>query len=271
MKRTIAGLLAASLFVAFAAPGRAQSPSELDAMLDTAIGDHLKKHPEEVERIVGDYLTAHPEAVQAAIAALIKKSRAARAEATKEAPDKSAAARADAAALSSSPHQVTLGDLNGDVTLVEFFDYNCGFCRRALPDTLALLKAEPKLKVVLKEFPVLGPGSVDAARVAIAVRMQDPDGARYLAFHQRLLRGAGPNDKTSALSAAKDLGFDPVRLEKDMASDEAQATLAENARLAKDLGLTGTPSYVIGDAVVVGAVGLASLEDKVRSASELTR
>jgi protein-disulfide isomerase len=261
MIRTIAGLLAASLLVSFAAPTRAQSPSELDEMIDAAVSDHLKKHPEEVEQIVKDYLAAHPELVQASISALIKKSRAARADATQ---DRSAAARLDAAALSSSPHQVTLGDRDGDVTLVEFFDYNCAFCRRALPDTLALLKAEPRLKIVLKELPVLGPASLEAARVAIAVRMQDPDGARYLAFHQRLLGDAGPNDASRALSVAKDLGFDSARLERDMASDEVQATLAENAKLAKDLGLTGTPSYVIGDVVVVGAVGLASLEEKVR-------
>ena len=267
MTRMIAGLLAASLLIAFAGPVRAQPPSELEAMIDAAVSDHLKQHPEEVELIVKDYLAAHPEAVQAAIAALIKQSRAARAEPR---PDTSAAARNDAAALAASPHQVTLGDPNGGVTLVEFFDYNCGFCRRALPDTLALLKAEPKLKIVLKEFPVLGPNSVDAARVAIALRMQDPDGSRYLAFHQRLLGEPGPNDKMRALSVAKELGFDAARLEKDMTSDEVEATLSENAKLAKDLGLTGTPSYVVGDAVVVGAVGLASLEDKLRSASEPT-
>jgi protein-disulfide isomerase len=268
MIRMIAGPLAIALLIAPAGPIRSQPSSDFEETIDAAISDHLKRHPEEVEQIVNDYLAAHPEVVQAAIAALIKKSRAAHAEAAKDAPDKSAIARADAAALYSSPRQVTLGDPNGDVTLVEFFDYNCGFCRRALPDTLALLKAEPKLKVVLKELPVLGPGSVEAARVAIALRMQDPDGARYLAFHQRLLSQAGPNDKASALAAATALGFDPVRLQQDMASDEAAATLAENAKLARDLGLTGTPSYVVGDAVVVGAVGLASLEEKVQSSSK---
>ena len=267
MSRMIASLFAASLLIA-SGPVRAQPPSEFEAMIDAAVSDHLKQHPEEVESIVKDYLAAHPEAVQAAIAALIKQSRAARAEPR---PNTSTAARNDAAALAASPHQVTLGDPNGGVTLVEFFDYNCGFCRRALPDTLALLKAEPKLKIVLKEFPVLGPNSVDAARVAIALRMQDPDGSRYLAFHQRLLGEPGPNDKMRALSVAKELGFDTARLEKDMTSDEVEATLSENAKLAKDLGLTGTPSYVVGDAVVVGAVGLASLEDKLRSASELNR
>ena len=265
MTRMIAGVLAIALLIAFAGSIRAQAPSDLEETIDAAVSDHLKRHPEEVEQIVNDYLAAHPEVVQAAISALIKKSRAARADAGQ---DKSAAARRDAAALDLSPHQITLGDPDGDVTLVEFFDYNCGFCRRALPDTLALLKAEPKLKIVLKEFPVLGPNSVEAARVAIALRMQDPDGSRYLAFHQRLLGEAAPNDKNRALSVAKELGFDPVRLEKDMASDEVKATLSENARLGKDLGLTGTPSYVVGDAVVVGAVGLASLEERVRSASK---
>ena len=92
---------------------------------------------------------------------------------------------------------------------------------------LTLLKDDPKLKIVLKEFPILGPGSADAARVAIAVRMQDPGGQKYLAFHQELLGGPGPASKDKALAAAKDQGLDMVRLEQDMASDEVNATISE--------------------------------------------
>ena len=94
---------------------------------------------------------------------------------------------------------MTLGNPQGDVTLVEFFDYSCGFCKRALSDMLALLKDDPKLKIVLKEFPILGPGSVEAARVAVAVRMQDPGGQKYLAFHQELLGAPGPATRDRAL------------------------------------------------------------------------
>jgi protein-disulfide isomerase len=118
--------------------------------------------------------------------------------------------------MSSSSHQVTLGNPNGDVTLVEFFDYNCGFCKRALSDMLTLLKQDPNLKVVLKELPILGPGSTEAARVAVAVRMQDPDGQKYLAFHQGLLGEPGPASKEKAHAAAQKLGLDMAQLESDM-------------------------------------------------------
>jgi hypothetical protein len=138
----------------------------------------------------------------------------------------------------------TLGNPQGDVTLVEFFDYSCGFCKRALSDMLALLKDDPKLKIVLKEFPILGPGSVEAARVAVAVRMQDPGGQKYLAFHQELLGAPGPATRDRALAAAKNQGLDMERLEQDMASGEVNTTLNEDMRLAKLIGATGTPTML---------------------------
>jgi protein-disulfide isomerase len=120
--------------------------------------------------------------------------------------------------------------------------------------------------VVLKEFPVLGPGSVEAAQVAVAVRMQDKTGQKYLEFHQKLLGGRGPADRAHALAVAKEIGLDMTRLEKDMASDEAKATFDENIKLAEALGMNGTPSYVIGSEVVVGAAGLDALKEKVNTA-----
>ena len=149
-------------------------------------------------------------------------------------------------AIFNSPHGVVLGNKDGDVTFVEFFDYNCGYCKRAMADMLDLLKTDPKLKVVLKEFPVLSEGSVEAAKVAVAVRMQDPSGKKYLDFHQRLLGGRGPADKARAMAAAKDAGLDTARIEKDIASPEVRATIEENFKLAEAMGMNGTPSYVIG-------------------------
>ncbi len=128
-------------------------------------------------------------------------------------------------ALFNSPRQVTLGNPQGDVTFVEFFDYNCGYCKRALIDMMELMSKDPKLKVVLKEFPVLGPASVEAAQVAVAVRMQDKTGKKYLEFHQKLLTGRGQVDKAKALAAAKEIGLDMARLEKDLKSDEIGKTL----------------------------------------------
>ena len=213
----------------------------------------------EIETIVREYLVSHPEVLQDAMAELEKKQNAAVAEKGK------AAVKQYSQALFMSPRQVTLGNHNGDVTFVEFFDYNCGYCKHAMSDMLTLLKDDSKLKVVLKEFPVLGPGSVEAARVAVAVRMQDK-GKKYFDFHQRLLGGRGQADKARALQAAKEAGFDMARIEKDMNSDEVKASLEESMKLAEALGLNGTPSYVVGDQVVVGAVGLDALKQKVNVA-----
>ena len=171
----------------------------------------------------------------------------------------------DNATIFNSPHQVVLGNPQGNVTMVEFFDYNCAFCKRALPDMLELLKTDPDLKFVLKEFPVLGPGSVEAAHVAVAARMQDSTGKKYIEFHQKLLGGRGPADKARALAVAKEVGFDMPRLEKDMDSDEVKKTIDENMKLADALGVSGTPSYVVGDEVVVGAVGLDELREKIKA------
>src|SRR3954447_22369388 len=180
----------------------------------------------EIERIMKDYLMQHPELLQDVMAELEKKQQFADAEKGK------VAVKENKEQLLSSPRQVTLGNQQGDVTLVEFFDYNCGYCKRALSDLMNLMKADPKLKVVLKEFPVLGPGSVEAARVAVAVRMQDRSGKKYLDFHQKLLTGRGQADKARALAAAKDAGADMTRLEKDITSPEVRATLEESLKLA---------------------------------------
>jgi len=214
----------------------------------------------EIEKIVRDYLISRPEVLQEAISALEKK------QAAEEAEKHQAAVKDNAEALFSSPRQVTVGNPQGDVTFVEFFDYNCGYCKKAMADMFDLMKGDPKLKVVLKEFPVLGPGSVEAARVAVAVRMQDKTGKKYLDFHQKLLSGRGQADKARALAAAKEAGLDVARIERDMASDEVRQSLEESLKLAEKLGLNGTPSYVIGSNVVIGAVGHDALKEKINAA-----
>jgi protein-disulfide isomerase len=214
----------------------------------------------QIEIILKDYLVKHPEILQEMMAEL--ESRQAKADAEKA----QAAIQENAAEIFRSPHQVNLGAANGDVTLVEFFDYNCAFCKRALSDMLTLLDTDKKLKVVLKEFPVLGEGSVQAAQVAVAVRMQDKSGKKYLEFHQKLLGGRGQADKERALAVAKEVGLDMSRLQKDMTSPQVKATIAENFKLAEALRINGTPSYVVGKDVVVGAVGLPALKEKINTA-----
>jgi protein-disulfide isomerase len=215
----------------------------------------------EIERIIKDYLIAHPEVLQQAVAELEKRQQAAEAEKARS------AIKNHSEALFNSTRQVVVGNPKGDVTLVEFFDYNCGYCKHALADLLEMMKTDSNLRVVLKEFPVLGAPSVEAAQVAVAVRMQDKTGGKkYLEFHQKLLGGRGQVDKARALAAAKEVGLDMARLEKDLSSDEVKQTLEESMKLAEALGLNGTPSYVAGSDVVVGAVGAATLREKVNTA-----
>jgi protein-disulfide isomerase len=211
----------------------------------------------DIETIVRNYLLAHPEVLEEAMTELSKRQTAAEAEKQK------ASVATNAETIFNSPRGVVLGNKDGDVTFVEFFDYNCGYCKRAMADMLDLMKTDPKLKVVLKEFPVLSQGSVEAAQVAVAVRMQDPSGKKYLDFHQKLLGGRGAADKARAMAAAKDAGLDTARIEKDLASPEVRATIEENFKLAQAMGMNGTPSYVIGQQVVVGAVGLDNLREKI--------
>jgi protein-disulfide isomerase len=229
-----------------------------------AIQGHAQSIPEaqrgEIERIVREYLLRHPEVLQEAIAELEKKQAAAEAEKSK------AAIKENANALFNSSRHVVAGNPQGDVTFVEFFDYNCGYCKRAMSDMFDLMKQDTKVKVVLKEFPVLGAASMEAARVGVAVRMQDKTGKKYLDFHQKLLSGRGQVDKARALAVAKEVGLDASRLERDMMSEEARLSIEESLKLAEKLGLNGTPSYVIGSDVVVGAVGLEALKEKVNAA-----
>jgi protein-disulfide isomerase len=210
-----------------------------------------------IERIVHDYLVAHPEVLQEAMSELEKRQTAAAAEKYK------AAVKAHAKLLFSSPDQVTLGNPKGNVTFVEFFDYNCAYCKRAMTDMLTLMKTDPNLKVVLKEFPVLGPGSVEAAKVAVAVRMQAPN--KYLEFHTKLLGGRGEANAARALAVAKEVGLDMDRLQKDLKGPEIDKTLKQDFGLAEALGLNGTPSYVIGENVIVGAVGFDALKAQINT------
>jgi len=247
-------LISRSLAPAFAAMLAIAVPQASHAADELSAGQRTQ-----VERLIRDYILEHPELIQDAMAELEKRQAAADAEKHK------AAVKKYSEALFSSPRQVVLGNPTGNVTFVEFFDYNCGYCKRAMNDMLTLLKDDPKLKVVLKEFPVLGPGSLEAAQVAVAVRMQDKTGKKYLEFHQKLLSGRGQADRARALAVAKDIGLDMTRLDKDMTSPEVKETLQESMKLAEALGLNGTPSYVIGDNVVVGAVGLDALREKVNT------
>lgn len=210
----------------------------------------------EIEKIVRDYLMANPEVIRDAIEELDRRQKVA------EADSRQRAVTQGASKLFNSANQAVIGNPAGDVTLVEFFDYNCGYCKRALDDLAKLVENDPKLRVVLKDFPVLGPGSTEAAEIATAARLQlKPE--KFYEFHRKLLSTRGSIGKAQALAAAKELGADPAKLEKDAKSPEVRAALKEVMELADSLNLSGTPSWVLGKEVIVGAVGYQQLKTKI--------
>jgi protein-disulfide isomerase len=211
---------------------------------------------QELGDFVKDYLVSHPEVLRAAIDSLDKHDKEVAAQAQVK------AVQENAAAIYRSSFQADVGNPKGNATLVEFFDYNCHFCKGALPDIAKLMQQDPDLHVVLKDFPVLGPGSVEAARVASAARKQLP-GDRFWDFHNKLLGMHGPIGKKEALAVAKEMGLDMAQLDKDMASKEIEDGLKEIMTVADSLQINGTPTFVVGDSVVVGAVGYDELKSKV--------
>jgi len=233
-------LPAALLFGALASPAAAQAnPPDKAA----------------VEAIVREYLLAHPEVIEEAITVLRdrreKEAAAAQAKAVEE----------NRSQIFDSANQMVLGNPNGPITLVEFFDYNCGYCRRAMSDMTALLEANPDLRVVLKEFPILSEGSVEAARVSVAVKDLAPES--YLKFHQELFTRPGQATGDKALEIARDLGLDIKALQAAANTEAVTANLEEVQALAQTLGISGTPSYVIGNELMPGAAGFDALQEKV--------
>jgi protein-disulfide isomerase len=161
--------------------------------------------------------------------------------------------------MQSSP---VAGNPNGDVTLVEFFDYNCPYCRKAEPILADAVKADGGLRIVYKEWPILGPGSEFAARAALASRAQ----GKYQAFHQELMTNSTTIDETSTLEIARAVGLDVERLKRDMEDASIKAELEQNFTLAEKLRITGTPAFIIGDEIIRGLVDLAALQQSIASA-----
>lgn len=256
--RKLSGLSAAVLPAMAGLALMAAQPAPAAAQ---AISDAQKSA---IEQVVHDYLMKNPEVIQEAVAELERRQqdaqKTAQATALKENGD----------AITKSPNGNIVGNPNGDVTLVEFFDYNCGYCKRALSDMQSLAKSDPKLRIVLKDFPVLGPESLAASKVALAVKQQI-SGDKLFEYHQRLLGSRGTVTGERALGLAKEMGLDVARIQKDVDSPTVRQALAENAALGEKLNLTGTPSFVIGDEVVSGAVGLDPLKTAVANVRQCGR
>jgi protein-disulfide isomerase len=196
-----------------------------------------------VELIVRDYLTGHPEILVEMTNELDKR------QAAEQAAQQEKVITENADKIFRSPTAFVAGNPDGDVSVVEFFDYNCGFCRRALPDVVKLVNGDNKIRLVLKELPIFGEDSEDAAKATLAAQKQ----GKYFEMHQKLFTEPGKADKAKALAVAKELGLDVAQLEKDMSDLSIKQALEESKDLAQKLNLQGTPLYLIGDRVIAGA------------------
>ena len=142
-----------------------------------------------------------------------------------------------------------VGNANGDVPVIEFFDYNCGYCKKAFLDIAKLVDKDKKVRVIMKEFPILSKGSEEAAKVALAAKMQ----GKYWEFHRALLQSQGQANEATSLKVAEKLGLDMARIKKDMASPEVQKEIDATRELATKMGIQGTPHFIVGDRIVPGA------------------
>ncbi|MCE2934328.1 MAG: DsbA family protein [Hyphomicrobiales bacterium] len=239
-------LAAASLALALlAAPALAQQ-----------IGPAKAFTREEIEAIIREFIVKNPEILQEAAVELERRQAEAQAASIRQvtADPKSP--------LYSSPHDMVVGNPNGDVTLVEFFDYNCGFCKRGLNDIRQLVETDKNLRVILKDLPILSEGSKEAAAIAYALKKQaTPE--TYWKFHLALMGQQGRIGRAEALGVAKDVGADMKRLEADLAKPGFEDAVEETKMIAGALGINGTPSYVVAEDIVVGARGYEALATRI--------
>lgn len=278
-RNTVTAVIGAALvFGAFGYLLAAKTRAPSEAQIGAAVESYLNANPEmlvvegvgpsattddalsesqtaAVSDLIGSHLIANPEIVRDAINELQRR------EMEAELAAQTAAISEAGDLIFSSSRQAVIGNPDGEVTLVEFFDYNCGYCKRAHADMKRLIDEDPSLRVVLKEFPVLGEASVEAAHVSAAVNIVEPD--KYSDFHDALLLERGRINGDLALAVAESMGLDMDRIRELIPSDEVKATIDESYQIAETLSLTGTPSYVTASEVVVGAVGYETLKAKI--------
>ncbi len=210
---------------------------------------------ERIGSIVREYLLANPEILEEVQIVLQEKR-----EAQKRIAQRETIANAQSRIFTTSGDPV-IGNPEAKVAVVEFFDYNCGYCKRALDDMNAMVAADPELKFILKDFPILGPDSQKAHIVASAFNNLMPE--KYRDYHIALLGGPGRADEGRAIQLAIEMGADEEKLRAEMENPAIASGFGETYELANMLGITGTPSYVVGDEVVFGALGQRVLTQKV--------
>jgi protein-disulfide isomerase len=249
--------LLAPLLLAAAAPAGATDPAAPNMTpADMGSGPLSPAQVDQVQKIVSDYLRQHPEVIIDAIKAYQAKQDA----------DQQAAAKKNIVALKDDifkdPTSPVGGNPQGDVAIAEFFDYRCPYCKAVAPDLDKALAQDGKVRLVYKEFPILGPVSVTAAKAALAAQMQ----GKYVPFHQKLISYKGNLDEATIYKLAGDVGLDLAKLKADMAKPEIQATIDRNAKLADKLNVQGTPGFVVGQELIPGAASVDELTAAIKRA-----
>lgn len=207
-----------------------------------------------VEEVVEQYLRSHPEVIEQTLEALQAKREA---EERERVRNLIASRQAE---LLNDPNSPVSGNLEGDVTVVEFFDYRCGYCKRVAGAVTQLQQVDPKVRVVYKDYPILGEASVLAARAALASNVQ----GNHVAFHEALLASEEELTEENLLSLATAVGLDVEKLQRDMESPSIRTTIERNRKLARELGINGTPGFIIGTELIPGALELKDLKMLVR-------
>ncbi|APZ51111.1 MULTISPECIES: DsbA family protein [Rhodobacterales] len=211
-----------------------------------------------VKELVLEAIRENPEIIMEAVALLEQR------QADAQAQNQSDVLRNQRDLIEHDPNAPVLGNPDGDVTVVEFFDYNCPYCRRAKPEIRALIEEDPNVRLVYREWPILGEGSVFAAKAALAARAQ----GKYEDFHWAMMAIDGRANEASVMRVAEDVGLDLDQLRQDMEAQEVAEHIETSMRLTQALGFNGTPSFVIGDALVPGFVEKERLSDLVSEARD---
>lgn len=209
-----------------------------------------------VEAVIHDYLLNHPEVLLEAVQAADDRMKT-------DARDKAAQAlKQRHRDVFDDPASPSAGNPKGDVTMVEFFDYRCPYCKQVEPSLEKLVGTDKRLRFVYKEFPVLGPASTIAARAALAAKKQ----GKYDAFHVAMMAARGQTSEPMIYAVAETAGLDIDRLKKDMAAPDVDAQLKANLELAEALDIRGTPAFIVGDQIISGAADLDTLKQAVADA-----
>lgn len=205
-----------------------------------------------IEKIIKEFLLREPEIIYQALEELQQRRELEQANRQRE----MIVAKKDQ--IFADATDPVLGNPQGDVTLVEFFDYRCGYCRNMVPGMRAMLEQDKKLRLVLKEFPILGPDSLVATKAALAARKQ----GKYNEMHFALFQ-AKDLSEAGVVQIAKNLGLDAARLQQDMKHEDVEKEIARTRELATELGITGTPSFVVADNLIPGAVPVSRLVELI--------